>query len=474
MPPAAALAAPTPRRPGRRRRGVLLAHEAERLLALAGPIILSQLGGVGMSTMDTLMVGPLGAEALATAGLASSLHMIALMVSAGCLLGMGPMVSQAHGAGDDASASRALVQGLWLALLLAAPIVVLNLLGQPLALALGQTPRIALLVGEFMRALAWGVIPILLFSAFRQYLEGMGAPRAPMVITFLGLAVNFVGNRLLIYGLPGRVPALGVVGSAWSTSIVRWAMLFVMMGYIAYRHSRAARGGSAPLPRLALEGGLLRRILAVGAPAGAQIGLEVGLFSFAAVMMGWFGAVELGTHQVALNLASTTFMVALGVSAAGSIRVGQNLGAGRPAAVRRSVMVTYLLAVGFMALCALAFLTIPEPLLRLYTHDPSILALGRRLLFMAALFQVFDGMQVSGFSVLRGAADTRVPMFLAALAYWVVGAPGAYLLAFHTALGPVGIWAGLCLGLAAAAILLLWRVRLVLGGSSKGKVQRAE
>jgi MATE family multidrug resistance protein len=467
MPPAA-LAAPTPRRPGRRRRGVLLAHEAGRLLALAGPIILSQLGGVGMNTMDTLMVGPLGAEALATAGLSSSLHMVALMVSTGCLLGMGPLVSQAHGAGDDARANRVLVQGLWLALLLAVPIVVLNLVGQPLALALGQTPRIAMLVGGFMRALAWGVVPVLLFSAFRQYLEGLGAPRAPMVITFLGLAVNFVGNRLLIYGLPARVPALGVVGSAWATSIVRWAMLLAMVGYIAYRHSRAPRtGGDTLLPRLAPVGALLRRIVAVGAPAGVQIGLEVGLFSFAAVMMGWFGAVELGTHQVALNLASTTFMVALGVSAAGSIRVGQNLGAGRTAGVRRSVRVTYLLAVGFMALCALAFLTIPEPLLRLYTHDPSILALGRRLLFMAALFQIFDGMQVSGFSVLRGAADTRVPMFLAALAYWVVGAPGAYLLAFHTPLGPVGIWAGLCLGLAAAAILLLRRVWLVLGNGSQ-------
>jgi MATE family multidrug resistance protein len=162
------------------------------------------------------------------------------------------------------------------------------------------------------------------------------------------------------------------------------------------------------------------------------------------------------------------------VSAAGSIRVGQNLGAARPAGVRRSVAVTYALAVGFMALCALAFLTIPDALLGLYSHDPSILQLGRQLLFMAALFQIFDGMQVSGFSVLRGAADTRVPMFLAALAYWVVGAPGAYLLAFHTTLGPVGIWAGLCLGLAAAAVLLLGRVRRVLGESAKFTVHGSQ
>ena len=462
MSPDLAIRARPKSRPGRRRRGVLLTHEAGRLLALAGPIILSQLGAVGMNTMDTIMVGPLGPEALATAGLASSLHVVALMVSTGCLLGMGPLVSQAHGAGDEAGARRALVQGVWLALILSLPLIALNLLGEPIALLLGQTARVAMLAGEFMRALAWGVVPILLFSAFRQYLEGMGAPRAPMVITFLGLGVNFFGNRLLIYGLPGSVPALGVVGSAWSTSIVRWAMLVTMAGYIAYRHAHPARSADTGSLSIRPEGKLLRRILVVGLPAGAQIGLEVGLFSFAAVMMGWFGEVELGTHQVAINLAATTFMVALGVSAAGSIRVGKNLGAGRHSAMRRSVVVTYLLAVGFMALCALAFLTIPDALLGLYSHDPSILVLGRRLLLMAALFQIFDGAQVAGFSVLRGAADARVPMFLAALAYWVVGAPGAYLLGFHTDLGPVGVWAGLCLGLATAAVLLLRRVRVAL------------
>jgi MATE family multidrug resistance protein len=451
----------TPRRPGRRRRGVLLAHESRRLLALAGPIILSQLGAVGMNTMDTIMVGPLGAEALATAGLAGSLHVVALMISTGCLLGMGPLVSQAHGAGNDAGARAALVQGVWLSLLLSVPIIVLNLVGEPLALALGQTPRIAALAGEFMRALSFGVAPILLFTAFRQYLEGVGTPRAPMVITFIGLGLNYFGNRLLIYGLPGYVPALGVVGSAWSTSLVRWAMVLTMVGYLAHRH-RAVRAGSLTPRSLAPAGAILRRILNVGLPAGAQIGLEVGLFSFAAVMMGWFGALELGTHQVAINLAATTFMVALGVSAAGSIRVGQHLGAGRHAGARRSAIVTYLFAVGFMGLCALGFLTVPDRLLRLYSHDPAILTLGRRLLLMAALFQIFDGAQVAAFNVLRGAADARIPMLLAAVAYWAIGAPGAYLLGFHTPLGPVGIWLGLSLSLAVAAVLLLGRVRRVL------------
>jgi MATE family multidrug resistance protein len=439
--------------PGARPGGSL--EESRQLLRIAGPIILSQLGAVGMNTMDTIMVGPLGAGALAAAGLASSLHVVALMVSTGTLLGMAPLVSRACGAGDLREARHALVQGLWLGLALGVPLTVLNLFGRQIALALGQPRMVAALVGELMHALAWGVVPVLLFAAFRQYLESMGHPRPPMVMTFLGLGVNVFGNRALIYGVPGWVAPMGVVGSGWSTTIVRWAMLVGMAAFLlSHRELHPFRGA-----RLAPERVMLRRIAEIGAPAGAQIGLEVGLFSFAAVMMGWLGTLELGTHQVTLNLAATTFMVALGVSSAGSIRVGQNLGARRPDGVRRAALLTYAFAVGFMALCAVAFLLAPTWLLGLYTHDPGVLRLGRRLLFVGALFQVFDGAQVAGFSVLRGLADTRVPMLLAALAYWVVGVPAAYLLGFHTPLGPSGIWVGLCLALAVAAVLLLARVR---------------
>jgi MATE family multidrug resistance protein len=445
-------------RPGRRRRGALYLHEARTLLLIAGPIILSQLGSVGMNTMDTIMVGPLGAEALAAAGLASALHLVLIMVGTGIILGMAPLVSQAFGAGDREACRRVLVQGLWLSLALSVPIIAINAIGEPIARLLGQEPRVAELVGGYMGALAWGVPPVLLFMAFRQFLEGMGLTKPAMAITFLGLAVNFVGNWVLIYGVEGWIEPLGVVGSGWATTSVRWAMMLAMAVYLV-RHP-----GLHPFRnvRLAPEPGLFRRIVEVGTPTGLQIGLEVGLFSFSAVMMGWFGALELGTHQVTINIASTTFMVALGVSLAGSIRVGQHIGARSPGAMRRAVVLTYLLAVGFMGLCALLFLVAPEPLLRLYTDDPAILELGTSLLLVAALFQLFDGAQAAGFSVLRGAADTKVPMLLAALAYWAVGVPCGYLLAFHSPVGPVGIWIGLCVGLATASVLLFWRVRRVL------------
>ncbi len=432
-------------------------HEARALLRIAGPIVLSQLGGVGMNTMDTIMVGPLGAEALAAAGLASALHVVLLMVTTGTILGMGPLVSQAYGAGDREQSRRVLVQGVWLALLLSVPVVAINLVGQPFALALGQETGVASLVGGYMGALAWGVVPVLLFMAFRQFLEGMGLTRPAMVITFVGLALNFVGNRILIFGVEGWVEPMGVVGSGWATTIVRWAMLLAM-GWYLYRHPKLHPfRGIRWTPAVAL----VRRILTIGLPTGAQVGMEVGLFSFAAVMMGWFGALELGTHQVAINIAATTFMVALGVSLAGSIRVGQHIGARNPAGVRRAAVLTYLLSLCFMGICAILFVVIPESLMGLYSRDPEIIALGRTLLLMAAVFQLFDGAQVAGFCVLRGAADTRIPMMLAALSYWVIGVPSAYILGFTLGFGPVGVWGGLCVALAAASVMLLYRVRVI-------------
>jgi MATE family multidrug resistance protein len=207
---------------------------------------------------------------------------------------------------------------------------------------------------------------------------------------------------------------------------------------------------------------MIGSILTVGLPVGAQYGLEVGLFSFAAVVMGWLGATELAAHQVTINIASTTFMVALGVSIAGSVRVGQHIGARRRGAMRRAALATYLLAVGFMGLCALLFLIMPRTLIGLYTSEPALLDLGTRLLLVAAAFQLFDGAQVAGISVLRGAADTRIPMLIAGLGYWGLGVPVGYILAFAGGLSAIGVWIGLSAGLAAVAVLLAVRVRRTL------------
>ena len=445
---------PPPPRVGR---GQLVVREIRALFPLAGPIIVSQLGGVGMNVMDTLMIGPLGAEALAALGLANAIHMSALIVCMGTLLGMSPLVSQAFGAGEREGCRRVLVQGLWLALALSIPVVAVSLFGEPIARMLGQPPAVADLAGGYLWALAAGIPAFLFFTAFRQFLEGMSITRPAMLITFIGLAVNYGGNRALIYGVGDWLPALGVVGSGWSTTLVRLAMLAAMVGYLFWNpelHPFRGIGGRFDWP-------LFRRIAVIGVPAGAQLGMEVGFFASCAVMMGWFGALELGTHQITINIASTTFMVALGTSIAGSIRVGQRIGAGDPEGVRGATVATYGIVLGSMAVFALLFLLVPAALIGLYTGDPAILGLGTSLLGIAALFQIFDGAQVAGVCVLRGAADTRVPTLLVAIAYWMIGMPTAYGLGFHSPLGPTGIWTGIVVALGIAATLLAFRVRRV-------------
>ncbi|MBV9109371.1 MAG: MATE family efflux transporter [Gemmatimonadetes bacterium] len=435
-----------------------MAHEIGALLRLAGPIIVGQLGGVAMNVTDNIMVGPLGPDALAAAGLATSIHVSVLVTLSGVLMGMTPLVAQSHGAGDREECRRIAVQGLWMGAMAAVPMIVLSLCGRQVARLLGQDPAVAELAGRFMVALAPGALPLFLFMAFRQYLDGMGRTRVAMTIMFVGVVVNVAGNRLLIYGVPGLVRPLGVVGSGLSTSIVRWAILVVMAVYVARHPELSPFRGVRLRPVLAR----MRRIAAIGAPIGAQLGAEIGTFSFAAVMMGWMGPVQLAAHQVTLSIASATFMVAVGASAAGGIRVGHHLGAGSRRGVRRAAIGSYVVVLGFMSLCAITFLTVPRTLIEVYTRDPGIVAFGTQLLFMAAMFQLFDGGQVAGLSLLRGAADTRVPMWITLLGYWGVGIPVSYLLGFHSALRHVGVWTGLTISLGVVAVTLLFRVRRVL------------
>lgn len=431
-------------------------RETGGLLRLAGPLVVSHLATIGLTTVDTLMVAPLGAIPLASLAAAVAIHVVLIMVGTGVVLGMTPLVSQAEGAADRPEARRVLVQGLWLASLISIPLVAVSLLGGPLARALGQEPGVAELAGDYLVALAPGILPLMLFTALRQFVEGLGFTKPSMVMLVGALCVNVPADWLLIYGRPELgIPAMGALGSAWATSIVRVAMLGAMVAYLA-RHPRLApfRGVRfRPVPRR------IRAIVRIGWPIGGQIGLEVGVFSAAALMMGWFGAAALAAHQITINLAATTFMVALGTSIAGTIRVGHHVGAGRSERVRLAVGATYILAVGIMALFAVAFVAVPEWLVGLYSNDPSVAPLAVGLLLVAAAFQVFDGAQVAGMCVLRGVGDTRVPMLIAGASYWGIGAPVGWLLAFPLGWGPRGIWIGLSVGLATAAAALALRVQ---------------
>src|SRR5690606_17618562 len=333
----------------------------------------------------------------------TAIHNTVLMISFGVLIGMSPLVSQAHGAGDVDRSRRVLVQGLWLALALSVVVAGVSLAGTRVALLLGQDPAVAELAGRYMIALAPGAAPMLLFLAARVYLEGLGIARAPMLVMLLALGLNVPMNWILIYGVEGWIPPLGVEGAGWATTIVRGSMLLAVLGFFLRRSELRP----APAAGWRLEPSLLRQIVRVGAPIGGQLGLEVGIFALAAIMMGWFSPTALAAHQVTINIAATTFMVGLGASMAGSVRVGYHIGAGSRDGVRQAVIGTYLLALGFMGTCALVFLAAPEALIGLYTRDPEIVALGASLLIVAAFFQLLDAGQTAGINLLRGAADTR-------------------------------------------------------------------
>ena len=431
--------------------------ELRLLLVLAGPLILAQLAGTSMGFVDTLMVGRLGDEALAGIALGNTLYFFVLLLLTGVVLAVGPTVSQAHGAGDEEGVARAARQGLWLALggtLLALP---LFWNATTLLRLVGQEAGTAALAGAYIRAVSWGFLPALGLTALRGLLEGLSNPRPIMVIALVGVGLNVAANDVLMFGRFG-FPALGLVGTGYATTIVSWLMfalaaLYVQVTLKGYRIFSRLR---TPDPRT------LRDLFTVGWPIGLTLGFEVGLFTITALLMGLLGATQLAAHQIALQTASLTFMVPLGLSIALSVRVGQAAGRGDGAGVRRAGSVGIGLSGAFMVLTALAFWALPRSIVGLFvdTRDPAnapLIALAVTYLGVAAMFQVFDGLQVSASGALRGLKDTRMPMLISLFAYWGVGLGVGVWLAFGLGWGGRGLWLGLVAGLGTAAALLILR-----------------
>jgi multidrug resistance protein, MATE family len=433
--------------------------EIRQTLLLAGPVIGSQLAQVSMGFVDTVMVGRLGAEALAGVALGHTILFFVLLICMGMAFAVGPMVSQAFGAGDEAAIGRSVRQGLWLGVLLSMPAIAVIALTPSFLLAIGQSPEIVTLTRSYLYAAMWGIPGFIFFSALRSFVEGLSRPRPILVITLVGVAFNISGNYVLMFGKLG-FPALGLVGTGIATSIVMWVMCLLLALYVHrsryFTRHRVFRPVRRPDP--AVLGELVR----IGWPIGVTFGIESALFTVTALMIGYLGAVPLAAHQVALQCAAFTFMVPLGIGIAGSVRVGQAAGRGDFHAVRRSGFVAISLSAVFMIMAAVAFWTIPSTIISLYLDldDPSnasVVQMATRLLAIAAVFQVFDGVQVSAGGALRGLKDTRVPMFIGAISYWGVGLTSGYFFGFVLGGGAQGLWWGLVGGLATAAVLLTLR-----------------
>ncbi len=435
------------------RAGRRLLVELGPMLRLAGPVVVAEVGWMMMAIVDSIMVRGLGAEATGSVGLGSNLYIAVAIFGIGLMLGLDAMVSQEHGGGRDDDARRSLAQGVYLSAALA-PALMLAIGGMiPLLPAWGILPEVLRQTVPYLRALAWGTAPLLLFSATRRYLQGVGVVRP---ITFALVSANLVNVAAcwaLVYGHLG-FRAMGVEGSGWATCLARLYLAAVLVA--AFGRYAPRPGGHSPFRDWpGVEWSRMRRLIALGLPASIQVTLEVGVFACATALAGRLDAASLAAHQIVLNVSSLTFMVPLGVASAGAVRVGQALGRGDGRAAATSGWAAIGIGSGFMIVSGLALLAFAGPIIDVFTTDARVAATTRRLLLLAAAFQLFDGLQVVATGALRGAGDTRTPMLCNLLAHWGVGLPIGYVLGIVQGRGIVGLWIGLATGLSLAGLLNL-------------------
>jgi MATE family multidrug resistance protein len=424
------------------------------MLRLAFPVVTIQVGLMAMGVVDTIMVGHISPQALAAVALGNLYFFSLAVFGMGTLMVLDPVAAQAVGAKDAAAVARAVQRGILMAVLLTVPVVVLlTVAGPVLTMARQPAPVISLAAAYAMRSVP-GVLPFLLFIVFRQTLQALGRT-APIVLAIVLANVANAGlNWVLIFGHLG-FPPMGVVGSAWATSISR--ALLALWIWLAAREQLAPL--LSPVRPEIWQPAPLGRMLRLGLPIGAQHLLEFGAFALIALMMGWMGIREIAGHQVAINLAALTFMVPLGVGDAASVLVGRGVGRGDPEETRGAARAALALGVAFMSLTAVAFLTLPQTLSRLYTGNQEVIAVAATLIPIAGVFQVFDGLQVVASGILRGLGDTRAPALANVLGYWILGIPLSLYLGFAAHRGPAGLWWGLVLGLVVVACTLMLRVR---------------
>lgn len=430
-----------------------ISEELGPTLRLAGPVVLAELGWMAMGTVDTMMVGHVGRDALAGAATGNALFHFVVLLGIGVMLGLDTLIAQAFGAGNLADCDHSLRQGCWLAVLLTPPLMAMTALIPPMMRGWGVTEEVYEQATLYLYAVNWSTLPLLLYAAFRRYLQALTHLRIIMFALLSANLVNAFGNWVLIYGNLGA-PAMGAEGSAWATTFSSIYMAGVLIAYTAVRQ-RALRGPwRFDMPRV-------REIVGLGAPAAGQIGLEVGVFSLAAVIAATLSTLSAAAHQIAINTAGLTFMVPLGVSSAGAVRVGHAIGAGDGPRARAAGWSAMIIGVSFMALAGAAMFLVPEAILRIYTSDATLIATGKILLYIAAVFQLFDGLQVVSTGILRGAGDTRTPMWANLGGHWLIGLPVGYWLCFGGGMGVYGLWSGLCIGLitVAVALMLAWRRR---------------
>jgi MATE family multidrug resistance protein len=443
--------------------GNRLAVELTETLRLAVPIALTQLGQIAMMTTDIALIGRLGDEAVAAAALAHTVFFITFTFGMGLVAAVAPLAAQAFGARDPRRVRRALRVGLWAALLISLPMMVLPLYGEQILLTLGQAPATARLAQKYLLGLAWGITPALWFLAIRSFMGAVNRPEPGLWITLAAIPANAVLVYLLIHGELG-LPRLELFGAGLATTIINCGMF---LAGLWFAHGRRPFRKYHVLGRIwRIDWLLMRQVVVIGAPISVAFLLEYGLFAAAALLMGLISTTALAAHQIALQVTAILFMVPFGIGMAATVRVGHAVGRNDPAAVKRAGFVATLLGIALISFLTLTVILGRFAIARLFFGDAiesggAVIELTATLLMVGATFFVADGIQTVAAGALRGMNDTRLPLLFAAISYWLIGFTAAYGLAFRTAFGAVGVWIGLSCGTAVYAILLILRFRLL-------------
>ncbi|MBU0559736.1 MAG: MATE family efflux transporter [Bacteroidetes bacterium] len=427
---------------------------AQETIKLAMPIAIGQLSHVMLGVVDSLMVGQIGAIPLAASALVNGLFFLILIFGIGMTTAITPLVAIKIGSKKNEECGIILRQALLVNIVFSVILMVCTYAFSEIIQFLNQPPEVVVYAQSYMKLLSYSILPFIIFQAYRSFIEGLSLTKPAMYINISANFVNAFLNWIFIFGNLG-FPRMELDGAGYATLFTRCFIAVTIFIYVInknefkqYNPSLKFRGINLPV---------IKKIIRIGLPTGFQMFFEVGAFSFSAIMIGWIGAKELAAHQIAISLASITFMFILGISAAATIRVGNEVGRKDQTELRKAGFTAIIIAASIMAFFGSSFIALRNFLPTLFIDDVEVISIAASLLIVAAFFQISDGVQALGMGVLRGMTDVKVPMYIAFVAYWMIGIPLGYVLGFVFNFGVVGIWVSLSIGLSTAAILLSLR-----------------
>jgi MATE family multidrug resistance protein len=423
-------------------------------LQLAYPVAIGQIGYVMMGVVDSAMVGQIGYNFLAAASLANGLFFLTLVVGIGISYAVTPLMAISIGSNSKNEFVNLFKQSFYINFITGIVLVIATYFFADIIYILNQPEEISELAVPYTRILGFSLLPIMIFQSYKQFIEGMAIMRPAMIITILANFVNLFANWVYIYGNLG-FPRLELNGAGFATLTSRTFMMLVLIFFL--RKSRSFSQYNLRIIPIQIDKSLIKRLLKLGIPSGLQYFFEAGAFTFAAFMIGWLSAKDLAAHQIAISIASMTYMVVLGISSSSAIRVGNAVGARNINETRKAGFTALSLSAIFMLSCAVILIIFNDSLPLLFVDEIDVIKIASSLLLIAAFFQLFDGVQAVGLGVLRGITDVKYPTAITFISYWIIGLPLGYFLGFTLQYGVAGVWIGLSVGLATSASLLTLR-----------------